>query len=84
MIQLNMGIKDFLTRKVIEHKMKDMPPQYRDMVTALLQDNPELFEKIGKEIEQKKKEGKSEQAAAMEVMRKYQGDIQKVMMSMKK
>ncbi len=74
-----MGIKDFLTKKVLEHKMKDMPPQYRDVVMKLVQENPEFFEKIGKEIEQKKKEGKSETAAAMEVMRKYQGEMQKMM-----
>ena len=40
---------------------------------------PELFKRISKEIEQKKKEGKSEMAAAMEVMRKHQGEIQKLM-----
>lgn len=74
-----MGIKDFFVRKMMESKLKGMPPAQRDMVIKLVQENPDLFKKIESEIKQKTKEGKSETAAAMEVMRKFQGEIQKVM-----
>lgn len=74
-----MGIKDFFVKKLMESKLKDVPEAQREQIIALVSENPELFEKIGKEIQQKVKEGKSEMAASMEVMRKYQGEIQKVM-----
>jgi hypothetical protein len=74
-----MGIKDFFVKKLIESKLKDVPPEQREVIVKLVSENPELFEKIGKEIQQKVKEGKSEMAASMEVMRKYQSEIQKAM-----
>ena len=74
-----MGIKDFFVKKLIESKLKDVPEEQREQIIKLITENPELFEKIGKEIQQKTKEGKSEMAASMEVMRKYQSEIQKVM-----
>jgi len=46
----------------------------------LIDEKPELFEKMGKEIKQKTKEGKSETAASMEVMRKYQNELRELMM----
>ncbi len=74
-----MGIKDFFVKKLIESKLKDVPEAQREQIIKLVTENPELFEKIGKEIQQKTKEGKTEMAASMEVMRKYQSEIQKVM-----
>ncbi len=75
-----MGMKDFFVKKLIQSKLKGVPQEQQDQIIAMVTENPELFEKIGKEIQQKTKEGKSEMASAMEVMRKYQGEIQKVMM----
>ncbi|TRZ52717.1 hypothetical protein D4R99_02275 [bacterium] len=76
-----MGVKDFFIKKLIQSKLKGVPQDQQDMIVALVTENPELFEKIGKEIQQKTKEGKGETAASMEVMRKYQGEIQKAMLS---
>jgi hypothetical protein len=74
-----MGIKDFFVKKMMESKLKNVPEARRGQIIELVTKNPELFEKIGKEIQQKTKEGKSEMAASMEVMRKYQSEIQKAM-----
>ena len=78
-----MGVKDFFVKKLIQSKLKGIPEAQQEQIIALVMENPELFEKIGKEIQQKTKEGKSETVAAMEVMRKYQSDIQKLMMGKK-
>jgi len=75
-----MGIKDFFVRKMLERKLKDLPPQQREMILRAIEKNPQLFEKMGKEIQALTKQGKNEQAAAMEVMRKYQSELQKLMM----
>jgi hypothetical protein len=74
-----MGVKDFFVKKLIQSKLKGIPEEQQEQIIALVMENPELFEKIGKEIQQKTKEGKGEQVAAMEVLRKYQGEIQKAM-----
>ncbi len=67
-------------RKMMEKQLKDLPPAQRDQILHIVSENPELFEKIAKEIEAEKKKGKPEMAASMEVMRKYQGELQKLMM----
>jgi len=68
-----------MTRKLLERQMKDLPPEQRDMVIKAVQENPELFEKIAKEIQEKTKQGKNQTAASMEVMRKYQSELQQAM-----
>lgn len=76
-----MGVKDFIVKKVLESKLKQVPPAQREMMMKLVEENPKLFEKIGNEIKQKTKEGKTETAASLEVMRKFQGELQKAMQS---
>ena len=76
-----MGVKDFFIKKLIQSKLKGVPEEQQEMIIALVTENPALFEKIGKEIQQKIKEGKGETAASMEIMRKYQGEIQKAVLS---
>ncbi len=49
------------------------------MLMQAMEQHPDFFEKIAKEVEQKKKEGKSEMAAAMEVMRVHQNELRKMM-----
>lgn len=74
-----MGIKDFMARKLLERQLKSLPAEQREVIIKAVQENPEFFEKIGKEIQEKTKQGKSQTAAAMEVMRKHQSDLQKIM-----
>lgn len=75
-----MGIKNFFLKKYLKAKMKGVPEEQQEMILKLVEKDPKLFEKIGNEIKQKTKEGKTEMAASMEVMRKYQGALQKLMM----
>ncbi len=74
-----MGIKSFLTEKLIRSKMKNLPKNQQDMFIKLINENPELFKKIGDEVKILTKGGMSEMTASMQVMRKYQAEIQKVM-----
>lgn len=74
-----MGIKDYITEKLIRAKMKNLPKQQQDMFIKLIQENPELFKKIGDEVKALTKSGTSEMTATMQVMRKYQAEIQRLM-----
>lgn len=74
-----MGFKDFLFKKYANWKLKDLPEGQREQMTTLVSENPELFKKIGEEIERRKKGGESETRAAIEVMKKYRAELSTIM-----
>ncbi len=71
--------KNFLMRKMIQAKTKDLPKDQQEMIATMLEKEPELFMKIAKEIEAEVKKGKSQMHAAMAIMPKYKADIQRIM-----
>ena len=70
-----MSVQSFLLKHYANWKLKDVPPAQRELMTALVTKNPELFKKIGEEIERRKKGGESETKAAMEVMKKHRAEL---------
>lgn len=86
-----MGLKKFITKQAL--RLKGVSSDKADEIAQQLEDNPEiaeslkalesnkevkdLFEKITKEIEEKKKGGLGEQYAAVLVMGKYKAEIMK-------
>jgi hypothetical protein len=74
------GLKKMITNKLLERQLKNLPAAQREAIMAAVNANPDFFNAMAKEIEAQKKAGKSEMAASMEVMRKHQGEIQKLMM----
>jgi GTPase SAR1 family protein len=86
-----MGFKSFITKKALQ--MKGVSKEKAEEIAEQLDKNPEiakslktlegnkevkeLFEKITKEIEEKKKGGLAEQYAAVLVMGKYKAEIMK-------
>ncbi len=59
--------------------MKDVPKEQREQMTELVSKDPQLFKKIGEEIERRKKGGENEMKAAMEVMKKYRTELAALM-----
>ena len=75
-----MAIQDFLMRQVMRAKMKDVPKEQQEQIMELVQKDPELFKKIGEEVDRRvKKGGESQMKATMEVMKKYRGELSKLM-----
>ncbi len=72
-------IKEFLLKQMVKRQLKGMPEAEIDRIVEIVGKHPEIFKKIGDEIKAKVKSGRSEQAASMEVMRKHQGELQKVL-----
>ncbi len=65
---------------MLKKQLKSLPPEQQEMITKMVTQNPELFQKISGEVDRLvKHEGKDQQAATFEVMRKYQGELQKLM-----
>ena len=75
-----MGVKTFLMKKALKMQLKKLPPEQREIIETLLDENPELFERMTKELENLKKQGKGDMASMMEVMRKFQGELQELLL----
>ena len=70
-----MSVQSFLLNQYAKWKLKDVPEAQREQMTTLVMKDPQLFKKIGEEIERRKKGGEGETKAAMEVMKKYRAEL---------
>ena len=60
--------------------MKDVPLEQQQMIMEMVENNPELFEKIAKEMQvEMKQNGNNQMAAAQKVLPKYQMEIAQAM-----
>jgi hypothetical protein len=75
------GVKSFFIKKLIDNKLGHLPPDVREKLVTVIGKNPELFKKIGEEIELRVKSGMSQQHAMMKVMELHKGELQKLMSS---
>lgn len=60
-------------------KMKDVPEAQREQIMTLVQKDPELFKKIGEEVDRRVKGGEPQMKATMEVMKKYKSELGSLM-----
>lgn len=73
-------LKQYALKKVLESQMKDAPPEQKEMILGMIEKDPQLFEKIAKEMQEElKRNGNNQMAAAMKVLPKYQQQILGVM-----
>jgi hypothetical protein len=69
-------IKEFFLKQAVKHGTKNLPKDQQEMLQKAVEKDPKLFEKIAKEIDALKKSGKPEMYAALDVMKKYQKELQ--------
>lgn len=74
-----MALQDFLLKQAMKWKMKDVPMEQQEQIMALVQKDPELFKKIGEEVEKRAKNGEPQMKATMEVMKKYRTELAALM-----
>jgi hypothetical protein len=71
-------LQNFLLRKLIESKMKDVPAEQREMIIAMVEKNPALFEQIAGEIKHKVDSGMDQMVATMEVMKLHEEELRSI------
>lgn len=71
-----MGMQNFLLKKML--RTKGVPEAQIDMFVSMIEKNPELFQKIAKEVEEKVKSGMSQTDAGLQVMKKYEEELKKL------
>lgn len=59
-------------------RTQGVPEAQIDMFIKMMEKNPELFKNIAKEIQEKTKGGMDQTAASMEVMKKYEAELRKL------
>jgi hypothetical protein len=73
-------LKQYALKKVVQSQMKNAPADQQQMILAMLEKDPAMFEKIAKEMQEElKKNGNNQMAAAMKVLPKYQKEIMSAM-----
>ncbi len=72
-------LKEFLLKKMLKSQMKDVPEAQQEKMMKLISENPELFQKIALDVQEKVKSGQDQTSAMMEVMPKYQEDLKKIL-----
>ena len=65
-------------KQAMKSQMKDVPEAQRDMILDMVEKNPEIFEKIAKEVEEEVKKGMEKNTAAILVMNRHRADLQKI------
>jgi hypothetical protein len=62
-------------KKMLQSKMKDVPAAEQEKIFTAIEKNPELFQNIAEEVQEKMKNGQDQMAASMEVLMKYQDKL---------
>jgi len=66
-------------KKMLKSQLKGVPEAEQEKILKMVSENPELFGKIAKEIQDKIKNGANQMSASMEVMKKYQNELKDVL-----
>jgi hypothetical protein len=71
-------MKDFFMRRMLKSRMKDVPEQDQRKMLEIIEKNPGLFQQIGHEIQEQMKSGRNQQDVMMDVLRKYENELRKL------
>jgi hypothetical protein len=77
-LENDMGIKDFLLRKMVKSQLKGVPEEQQNKILDAVEKNPKLFSDIAIEVQEKIKGGMDQQTATMQVMMAHQKELQDV------
>ena len=72
-------MKNFIMRKMMERQLKNVPKEDQEKFMKLVTENPELFEKIAKEIKEEMDGGKEQMQAVMEVATRHKDELKGLM-----
>jgi hypothetical protein len=71
-----MGFQNFLLKKML--RTQGVPEAQIEMFINMMEKNPELFKTIADEIQEKVKGGMDQNQAGLEVMKKYEAELRKL------
>ncbi len=73
-------IKQVAAKQAMKSQLKNLPQEQQDKLLAAFEKDPQFFEGMNKQIEERMKQGKGQMEASMQVMRENQDKLRKLMM----
>ncbi|MFA6050333.1 MAG: hypothetical protein WC761_04015 [Candidatus Paceibacterota bacterium] len=70
---------NFMMKKLLASKMKDVPQDQQEKIFSLLQKNPQLFQSIAAKAQEKMKQGMSQMDAVMAVAKEHEAELKEAM-----
>lgn len=66
---------NFMMKKLLQSKMKNVPQAEQDKIFALLEKNPQLFQTIATKSQEKMKQGMSQMDAVKAVIQEHESEL---------
>lgn len=70
--------KQFLLKKLVQSQLSKIPADQRALVEKILEEKPELLMQIAQEVKALMDAGKDQQAAMLEIAKKYESQLKGV------
>lgn len=70
--------QNFLMKQMLKKQLGTMPPEQQEKIIKAIEENPDMFKNIAEEIQIEMKLGKDQGAAALEVMKRHQKELQAI------
>ena len=71
--------KNLAMKTMLKKQLKGVPEEQQEKILQAVEANPQLFEDIAREVQEKMKGGMSQMDATMSVMTKHQEELKKIM-----
>ena len=71
-------LKEFLLKKMLQSKLKDVPSEQQEKILKAFEKNPDLFMRIAEEIKTRTGSGGDQMTVAMNVLKNHQEEIAKL------
>lgn len=71
-------MKQFLLKQMMRAQLKKMPPEQRELVERLVDENPELLMKLAQEVQEEMQQGKDQMAALAAVSERHKDALQRL------
>jgi hypothetical protein len=70
-----MSMKTFLMKKMMASKLQGVPQAEQDKLFAMIEKNPEFFQKVALDVQEEMKKGKDQTTAMMEVLKRNEDKL---------
>jgi len=71
--------KNLLLKKMMKSQLKDVPEAEQEKLLKLVENNPELFQKIALVAQAKMQSGQNQMAALMEATQEHQAELKQLL-----
>ncbi len=68
-------LKDFILKKVLEQKLKQLPAEQREIIINMASKNPALLQSIASDVEARVKKGEDQASAMAAVAKEREAEL---------